>query len=66
MDEDEFITDNIKETIKAKVVRNTRNIFNGALYFWHHFGKEDSHKLAQYVGGYASYTLNGRYRSYFL
>ncbi|TRO64046.1 LamG-like jellyroll fold domain-containing protein [Christiangramia sabulilitoris] len=33
--------------------------FNGALYFWDHFGKEDSHYLEEYVGGYAVYNLSG-------
>ena len=59
IDADEFIKDNIKETINSKVGRNTANIFNGALYFWHHFGQENSHNLAEYVGGYATYTLMG-------
>ena len=59
IDADEFIKDNIKETINSKVGRNTANIFNGALYFWHHFGEENSHNLKDYVGGYATYTLMG-------
>ena len=59
IDADEFIKDNIKETINSKVGRNTVNVFNGALYFWHHFGEENSHNLKEYVGGYATYTLMG-------
>ncbi|WP_299524845.1 LamG-like jellyroll fold domain-containing protein, partial [uncultured Lutibacter sp.] len=59
IDADEFIKDNIKETINSKVGRNTANVFNGALYFWHHFGQENSHILKEYVGGYATYTLIG-------
>jgi len=59
MDADEFIKDNIKETINSKVGRNSANVFNGALYFWHHFGEENSHNLKEYVGGYATYTLIG-------
>jgi len=60
MDADEFIKDNIKETINSKAGRNTEgNIFNGALYFWDHFGEKNSHYLAAYVGGYATYTLMG-------
>jgi hypothetical protein len=59
MDADEFIKDNIKETINSKAGRNTKNIFNGALYFWDHFGEKNSHYLKDYVGGYATYTLMG-------
>jgi large repetitive protein len=35
------------------------NGFNGALYFWDHFGKEDTHYLEEYVGGYAVYNKSG-------
>ena len=60
MDADEFIKDNIKETINSKAGRNTEgNIFNGALYFWDHFGEKNSHYLKDYVGGYGTYTLMG-------
>jgi hypothetical protein len=64
MDADEFIKDNIKETINSKAGRNSDNIFNGALYFWDHFGQEDSHILKEYVGGYATYTLVGGAKAY--
>lgn len=64
MDADEFIKDNIKETINSKTGRNTKNIFNGALYFWDHFGEKNSHYLKDYVGGYATYTLMGGARAY--
>ena len=54
---DEFILDNLSV---ANGGNNTNgNIFNGALYFWDHFGQENSHYLAAYVGGYATYTLMG-------
>jgi hypothetical protein len=59
MDADEFIKENIKETINSKAGRNDKNIFNGALYFWDHFGERNSHYLKDYVGGYATYTLMG-------
>jgi hypothetical protein len=63
LDADEFILDNIKATIEVngvdKVGRNTKNIFNGALYFWDHFGLSNTHLLAGYIGGYATYTLMG-------
>ena len=60
MDADEFIKDNIMETINSKAGRNSEgNIFNGTLYFWDHFGERNSHYLKDYVGGYATYTLMG-------
>ncbi len=65
MDADEFIKDNIKETINSKAGRNMDgNIFNGALYFWDHFGEKNSHYLKDYVGGYATYTLMDGVRAY--
>jgi hypothetical protein len=60
LDADEFILDNIGATIDGKAGRNTHgNIFSGALYFWDHFRNTDNHILAQYAGGYATYTLMG-------
>ena len=66
IDANEFILDNIKttETINGEIGRNANNVINGALYFWHHFGEVDSHKLADYVGGYAAYTLMGGTEAY--
>ncbi|MDT0684935.1 PKD-like domain-containing protein [Autumnicola psychrophila] len=52
----EFILDNLKDVNGG---RNDRNIFNGTLYFWDHFGQENTHVLAEYVGGYAAYNLSG-------
>ncbi len=46
-----FIEDN---TRVADGGNNTVNVFNGAVYFWDHFGEEDSHNLKEYVGGYAT------------
>jgi hypothetical protein len=54
LDADEFIKDNIADGAG----RAATNIFNGALYFWDHFGGQ-THILNQYVGGYATYTLMG-------
>jgi len=54
LDADEFIKDNIKDGAG----RAASNIFNGALYFWDHFGGT-AHILGQYVGGYATYSLMG-------
>ncbi|WP_284651709.1 PKD-like domain-containing protein [Flavobacterium terrisoli] len=54
LDADEFIKDNIKDGAG----RAATNIFNGALYFWDHFGGQ-THILNQYVGGYATYSLMG-------
>jgi hypothetical protein len=59
IDADEFIKDNIKETINSKAGRNTNNVFNGALYFWDHFGEINTHILREYVGGYATWNLIG-------
>ncbi|ESU22914.1 hypothetical protein FEDK69T_16930 [Flavobacterium enshiense DK69] len=53
MDAFEFIKDNIQDNGRAAV-----NVFNGALYYWDHFGGQ-SHYLAEYIGGYATYTLMG-------
>ncbi len=33
--------------------------FNGSIYFWDHFGKEDTHYLEEYVGGYAVMNKSG-------
>ncbi|MDX1830132.1 MAG: LamG-like jellyroll fold domain-containing protein [Lutibacter sp.] len=65
IDADEFILDNIKtsETINGEVGRNTVNVFNGALYFWHHFAGQ-THYLSGYEGGYATYTLMGGAKAY--
>lgn len=54
LDADEFIKDNIKDGAG----RAASNIFNGALYFWDHFGGQ-GHILSQYIGGYSTYTLMG-------
>ncbi|MDO9595264.1 MAG: LamG-like jellyroll fold domain-containing protein [Lutibacter sp.] len=65
IDANEFILDNIKstDTINGEAGRNAVNVFNGALYFWHHFSGA-SHYLAEYVGGYATYTLMGGVEAY--
>jgi len=54
IDANQFILDNIKDNGGNAA----DNIFNGALYFWDHFAGA-SHNLAEYVGGYAAYTLMG-------
>lgn len=54
LDADEFIKDNIKDGPG----RNATNVINGALYFWNHFAGQ-THVLAAYIGGYATYTLMG-------
>ena len=35
-----------------------RNAFNGTLYFWEQDLSVNSHYIADYVGGYATYTIN--------
>ncbi|WP_278036070.1 HYR domain-containing protein [Flavobacterium nitratireducens] len=56
LDADEFIKDNLKDCNGCRGIANT---FGGALYFWDHFGLSNNHILAQYEGGYATYTLTG-------
>ncbi|WP_345272651.1 LamG-like jellyroll fold domain-containing protein [Flaviramulus aquimarinus] len=57
MDATEFILDNM--SIADGGNNATGTIFNGALYFWDHFGEENSHALVNYVGGYATRNLTG-------
>jgi hypothetical protein len=57
IDADEFIKDNISSTDTAGA-RNSDNVINGTLYFWDHFAA-NTHYLAEYQGGYATYTLMG-------
>ncbi|MDI6046470.1 LamG-like jellyroll fold domain-containing protein [Flavobacterium yafengii] len=56
LDAYKFIRDNLKD---CSGCTNTDNVFNGALYFWDHFGLSNNHYLAEYEGGYATYTLMG-------
>uniref|UniRef100_UPI00356A929F LamG-like jellyroll fold domain-containing protein n=1 Tax=Mariniflexile sp. TaxID=1979402 RepID=UPI00356A929F len=56
IDAEEFILDNISVTEGGN---NSQTVINGALYFWDHFGEENSHYLKDYVGGYATYNLSG-------
>lgn len=55
IDATEFILDNM--SIADGGNNATGTIFNGALYFWDHFGEENSHNLGDYVGGYATRNL---------
>ncbi len=57
IDATEFILDNM--SIADGGNNETGTVFNGALYFWDHFGEENSHYLADYVGGYATRNLTG-------
>jgi len=56
LDADEFIKDNLKDCLGC---RSNVNSFSGALYFWDHFDLSNNHTLAEYEGGYATYTLMG-------
>lgn len=47
LDATKFILDNLSV---ADGGTNTFNNFNGALYFWDHFGQIDTHILREYVG----------------
>jgi len=57
MDTEKFILDNLS-TIDGGNNPNG-NVFNGALYFWDHFGSVNSHYLGSYVGGYATRNIIG-------
>ena len=56
LDAKQFIRDNLRDCTGCT---NTKNVFNGALYYWDHFGLSNNHYLAEYEGGYATYTLMG-------
>ena len=53
LDANAFIMDNVLDNGAP-----LSNAFNGALYFWDHFGGQ-THYLSEYIGGYATYTLIG-------
>lgn len=57
LDATEFILDNMSIADGGNNINGT--IFNGALYFWDHFGEENTHELKGYVGGYATRNLIG-------
>ncbi|MEP3839056.1 MAG: LamG-like jellyroll fold domain-containing protein [Algibacter sp.] len=57
IDAEAFILDNL--SIADGGNNTTGTVFNGALYFWDHFGEENSHVLSDYVGGYAIRNLTG-------
>ncbi|MFI1770358.1 LamG-like jellyroll fold domain-containing protein [Thalassobellus citreus] len=57
IDATEFILDNMSVADGGN--NTTGTVFNGALYFWDHFGEQNSHNLADYVGGYATRNLIG-------
>ena len=57
LDADEFIKDNISN-LETNGRNTSGNVINGALYFWDHFAS-GTHVLAEYQGGYATYTLMG-------
>ncbi|MFI1772524.1 LamG-like jellyroll fold domain-containing protein [Thalassobellus citreus] len=57
IDATQFILDNISIADGGNNTNGT--VINGALYFWDHFGQENSHYLSGYVGGYATRNLTG-------
>ncbi|MFI1745556.1 LamG-like jellyroll fold domain-containing protein [Thalassobellus sediminis] len=57
IDATEFILDNMSIAHGGNNTNGT--VFNGALYFWDHFGQQNSHNLSGYVGGYATRNLTG-------
>jgi hypothetical protein len=55
IDATEFILDNLSVADGGNNENGT--IINGALYFWDHFGEQNTHNLKDYVGGYATRNL---------
>ena len=58
LDADQFILDNIG-VIEEDGDAIGAGVTTGALYFWEHFATNNSHILAEYHGGYATYNLSG-------
>jgi len=58
IDADQFILDNIG-VIDEDGDAIHAGVTTGALYFWEHFATNNSHVLAEYHGGYATYNLSG-------
>nr|WP_237691544.1 LamG-like jellyroll fold domain-containing protein [Mangrovimonas futianensis] len=63
LDADEFIKDNIPNDLAiaegSAANPGSTNAIDGALYFWVHYITSNSHYLADYEGGYATYNLSG-------
>jgi Concanavalin A-like lectin/glucanases superfamily/GEVED domain len=57
IDATQFILDNL--SIADGGTNTNGTVFNGALYFWDHFGEENSHSTSDFVGGYATRNLTG-------
>jgi len=58
LDADQFILDNIGVIEEDGDVIGA-GVTTGALYFWEHFATNNTHVLADYHGGYATYNLSG-------
>ncbi|SFC59909.1 SprB repeat-containing protein, partial [Zunongwangia mangrovi] len=58
IDAEQFILDNL-DSGSVNGATGDKNLFNGAIYFWDHFGQSNSHYLQDYVGGYATLNLIG-------
>ncbi|GAA3623736.1 LamG-like jellyroll fold domain-containing protein [Flavivirga jejuensis] len=57
IDATKFILDNMSTTVGGN--NTTGTIFNGALYFFDHFGEVNTHDLVDYVAGYATRNIIG-------
>jgi len=55
LDTKKFILDNLNSADVSEAT-NTKNVFNGVVYFWDHFAGK-THILKEYVGGYAAINL---------
>jgi len=58
LDANKFINDNLSSVENVGDVIGTGSA-TGALYFWEHFSTNNTHVLADYEGGYATYNLAG-------
>ncbi|WBL21533.1 LamG-like jellyroll fold domain-containing protein [Zunongwangia sp. HRR-M8] len=58
LDGEQFILDNLDKK-QVNGATGDKNLFNGAIYLWDHFGDSNSHYLKDYVGGYATLNLIG-------
>jgi hypothetical protein len=59
LDADQFIDDNVVAVDDNGDIATGVGASTGALYFWEHFNTNNSHILAQYEGGYATYNKIG-------
>ncbi|WP_179319672.1 Ig-like domain-containing protein [Winogradskyella helgolandensis] len=59
LDANEFIKDNIPNSVVPTANIGTTGSIDGALYFWKQASTNNTHVFADYQGGYATYNLSG-------